>query len=43
MENEKELYYRIDEDDEISDSEKREIYLAELENDKAEQEWEDEQ
>lgn len=36
-----ELYYKIGEDEEITDSEKRETYYSEIENEKAEREWED--
>jgi hypothetical protein len=38
----KELYYKIDQDEELTDQEKREIYFAELDREKSEREWEDE-
>lgn len=38
-----ELYNRIDADDEMSDSEKRESYSSEIENQEDEQRWQDDQ
>jgi len=38
-----ELYNRIESDEEITDEEKRETYFAEIENEEAEQDWQDEQ
>ena len=35
------LYDRIDEDEEMSDSEKREAYNAELDNEEADRKWEE--
>ena len=40
MKNE-ELYWKIDEEEELSDEEKRETYFAELANQEAKEEWED--
>ena len=36
------LYQKIDEDDEMTDQEKRETYFAEIENEEAEEIWRDE-
>lgn len=36
-----ELYNLIDEDSEMTDSEKRETYFSEIENQEAEEEWQD--
>jgi len=33
------LYYVIDDDDEMSDAEKRETYFAEKDNEEAEEDW----
>ena len=35
------LYYRIDADEEMSDTEKRETYRAEIQAEKDEREWQD--
>lgn len=36
------LYEQIDREEDMTDSEKREAYFAEIENDRMEQEWRDE-
>ena len=36
------LYYRIDADEEMTDAEKREAYFAEIENDQADRDSQDE-
>lgn len=35
------LYYRIDQDDEMSDKEKRDAYFSSLEEEDMREEWED--
>lgn len=41
--NKKDLYVSIDNDGSLSDEEKREVYFAEIDNENAEQEWQEEQ
>lgn len=41
MSEKKELYDAIDQDEELSDEEKREIYFAELDNQEAREQWEE--
>ena len=41
--NKEKLYEAIDSDEEMTDSEKREAYFGEIENQEAEEDWQDEQ
>jgi len=43
MKDKDKLYERIDAEEELTDSEKREIYQSEIEAEKAEREWEENQ
>lgn len=36
---EEDLYQRLDEDEDLTDQERREIYFAEIENDEEYEEW----
>lgn len=38
-----ELYWTIDNDDSLSDEEKREAYFAEIDNENDEQDWQEDQ
>ena len=38
-----ELYNRIDEEDDMSDEEKREAYFNEIDEQRAEEDWQDQQ